>query len=41
MIAVLIVYLEANDKKQKWDDNNIKTGQQRDKDEKVLLLATR
>ena len=36
MIAVLIAYLAVKDKKQKWDDNNIKTRQQRDRDEVVL-----
>ena len=39
MIAVLIVFLAANEKKES-DEKNIKTGQQQDRDETVLLLAT-
>ena len=39
MIAVLIVFLAANKKKES-DEKNTKTRQQRDIDEKLLLLAT-
>ena len=39
MIAVLKVFLEANEKKES-DENNIKTREQQDRDEIVLLLAT-
>ena len=35
MIVVLIVYLAANDKKHKCDDNNIKMRQQQDIDKTV------
>ena len=37
MIAVLIVFFAMNEKKES-DENNIKTRQQRDIDDKVLLL---
>ena len=40
MIAVLIVFLAANKRKEP-DENNIKTRQQIDRDDKVLLLAIR
>ena len=40
MIAVLIVFLAVNEKKES-DENNIKTRQQIDRDKIVLLLATR
>ena len=39
MISVLIAYLEANNKKDKWDDNNIKTRKQQDRYKTLLLLA--
>ena len=41
MIAVMIVYIAANDKKQKLDYKNIKTIQRQDRDDTVLLIATR
>ena len=40
IIAVLIVFIAANDLKKESDENNIKTRQQRDRDKIVLLLAT-
>ena len=40
MIAVLIVFLAVNKKKES-DENNIKTRQQQDRDETLLLLATK
>ena len=40
MIAVLIVFFAVNRGKKESDENNIKTRQQRDRDETVLLLAT-
>ena len=40
MIAVLIVFITAN-KKKEYDENNIKTRQRIDRDETVLLLETR
>ena len=39
VIAVLIVFLAGNEKKES-EENNIKTRQQQDIDEIVLLLAT-
>ena len=41
MIAVLIVSFELNKKRREYDKNNIKTRQQRERDETVLLLETR
>ena len=40
MIAVLIVLLAVN-KKKEYDEKNIKTRQQQDRDDIVLLLVTR
>ena len=37
----MIVYIAANDKKQKLDYKNIKTIQRQDRDDTVLLIATR
>ena len=39
MIAVLIVFLESNEKKES-DENNIKTRPRQDRDKTVLLLET-
>ena len=40
MIAVLIVFLAVNREKKESDENYIKTRQQQDIDETVLLLST-
>ena len=40
MISVLVVFLAVNEKKE-YDKNNIKTRQQQDRDETVLMLATK
>ena len=40
MISALIFFLAVN-KKKEYDENNIKTRHQQDREETVLMLATR